>query len=136
VVIDNFVDDLETRLSAARAGYLDNLSAGAVAMASALATAQTDLDTITGADGATVASASKSGYALSSAGVDAVQDDIIEGSLTSRHIQRLLLAGLAGKTAGGGTTTLTFQDEADTKPRITATVDVDRNRTAMTLDGT
>lgn len=34
VVIDNFVDDLETRLSAVRAGYLDNLSAGAVALAS------------------------------------------------------------------------------------------------------
>lgn len=34
VVIDNLVDDLETRLSAVRAGYLDNLSAGAVALAS------------------------------------------------------------------------------------------------------
>lgn len=40
VVIDNFVDDLETRLSAARAGYLDNLSGGAVALA---ATALTDV---------------------------------------------------------------------------------------------
>ena len=136
VVIDNFVDDLESRLSAARAGYLDNLSAGAVALASALVTAQTDLTKITGADGATVASASKSEYALSSAGVDAVQDDVIEGTLTSRHIQRLMLSALTGKTSGGGTTTLVFQDEADTKPRITATVDVDRNRTAMTLDGT
>ena len=136
VVIDNFVDDLESRLTAARAGYLDNLSAGAVALASALVTAQDDLDLITGADGATVATASKSGYALSSAGVDAVQDDVIEGTLTSRNIQRITLAALTGKTSGGGTTTLVFQDEADTKPRITATVDVDRNRTAMTLDGT
>ena len=34
LVIDNFVDELETRLTAARAGYLDNLSAGAVALAS------------------------------------------------------------------------------------------------------
>lgn len=34
VVIDNFVDDLESRLSAVRAGYLDNLAAGAVAQAS------------------------------------------------------------------------------------------------------
>ena len=39
VVIDNFVDELESRLTAARAGYLDNLSAGAVALA---ATALTD----------------------------------------------------------------------------------------------
>ena len=34
LAIDNFVDDLESRLTAARAGYLDNLSAGAVALAS------------------------------------------------------------------------------------------------------
>lgn len=34
LAIDNFVDDLESRLTAARAGYLDNLSAGAVAQAS------------------------------------------------------------------------------------------------------
>ena len=31
-MIDDFVDALETRLTAARAGYLDNLSAGAVAL--------------------------------------------------------------------------------------------------------
>ena len=34
LAIDNFVDELESRLSATRAGYLDNLSAGAVALAS------------------------------------------------------------------------------------------------------
>lgn len=45
LVIDNLVDDLETRLTAARAGYLDNLSAGAVAQASALATVAGYLDT-------------------------------------------------------------------------------------------
>lgn len=38
VVIDNFVDDLEGRLTAARAGYLDNLSAGAVALEATLTT--------------------------------------------------------------------------------------------------
>jgi len=36
LVIDNFVDDLETRLTAIRAGYLDNLSAGAVALEATL----------------------------------------------------------------------------------------------------
>ena len=97
--VDTNVDTLLTRITAARAGYLDNLSAGAVALAataltdvtwtdakaafidhsiatvdtnvdtlltrvtaavalaSALATAQTDLDTITGADGVTLATA-------------------------------------------------------------------------------
>lgn len=53
--VDTNVDTLLARITAARAGYLDNLSAGAVALASALATAQTDLDTITGADGVTLA---------------------------------------------------------------------------------
>lgn len=49
VVIDNFVDDLESRLTAARAGYLDNLSAGAAALE---ATAQSILtDTGTTLDG-------------------------------------------------------------------------------------
>ena len=53
--VDTNVDTLLTRITAARAGYLDNLSAGAVALASALATAQTDLDIITGVDGVTLA---------------------------------------------------------------------------------
>jgi hypothetical protein len=34
LAIDNFVDELESRLTATRAGYLDNLSTGAVALAS------------------------------------------------------------------------------------------------------
>lgn len=34
--VDDLVDDLETRLTAARAGYLDNLSAGAVALEATL----------------------------------------------------------------------------------------------------
>lgn len=40
------ISTLLTRLSALRAGYLDNLSAGAVAQASALSTAQSDITTI------------------------------------------------------------------------------------------
>ena len=36
LAIDNFVDDLESRLTATRAGYLDNLSAGAVALEATL----------------------------------------------------------------------------------------------------
>jgi hypothetical protein len=42
------VDDLETRLTAARAGYLDNLSAGAVALQSSITTL---LDALYGANG-------------------------------------------------------------------------------------
>lgn len=43
--VDDLVDDLEARLSAARAGYLDNLSGGAVATAAALAIVDDFLDT-------------------------------------------------------------------------------------------
>lgn len=44
VTIDNFVDELESRLTAARAGYLDNLSAGAVALAATALTNTTWTD--------------------------------------------------------------------------------------------
>ncbi len=90
----------------------------------------------TGTDGVAVAAGSKTGYTLSSVGVDAVHDDIIEGSLTSRQIQRIVLAASAGKVTGGGTDTIICRDDADSKARITATVDANGNRTAVTKDGT
>jgi len=46
--VDDLVDDLETRLTATRAGYLDNLSAGAVATASALTTVSGLVDDLEG----------------------------------------------------------------------------------------
>jgi hypothetical protein len=78
----------------------------------------------------------KTGYALSAAGIDAVLDEVVEGTLTLRQILRIGLAVLAGKSAGGGTATITMQDVADSKARVTATVDINGNRTAITLDGT
>lgn len=66
---------------------------------------------------------------------DAVLDEVVEGALTLRQILRVSLAALANKVAGGGTTTITFRDLADSKARITATVDANGNRTAVTLDG-
>jgi hypothetical protein len=66
---------------------------------------------------------------------DAVHDEVIEGTLTLRQMLRIFLASLAGKATGGDTTTITVRDNADTKARITATVDDDGNRTAITLDG-
>lgn len=44
-VVDDLVDDLETRLSATRAGYLDNLSAGAVALEATAQAVLTDTGT-------------------------------------------------------------------------------------------
>lgn len=89
----------------------------------------------TGTDGVVVASGSKSGYALSVAGVDAILDDVVEGTLTLRQIQRVMLAALAGKSSGGGTATILFKGDNGTTTRITATVDSNGNRTAITVDG-
>jgi len=67
---------------------------------------------------------------------DDVLDEVVEGTLTLRQIHRLLLSALAGLASGGGTPILTFRDIADTKDRITATVDKAGNRTAVIRDAT
>jgi len=78
----------------------------------------------------------KTGYELSASGVDAILDDVLEGTLTVRQAMRIILAAAAGKSTGGGTGTIYFRDLADTKNRIKATVDSNGNRTSVTLDGT
>jgi hypothetical protein len=74
--------------------------------------------------------------ALNDLSADNVWDEVIEGTYTGRQYMRLLAAVLFGKVSGGGTTTNTFRDTADGTDRVTATVDSDGNRTAMTLDAT
>jgi hypothetical protein len=74
--------------------------------------------------------------ALSAAGVDNILDEVIENSLTLRQAIMLIKSVCAGKSAGGGTASLTFRDDADTKNRVTATVDVNGNRSAVTKDVT
>jgi len=73
--------------------------------------------------------------ALAADAVDEIWDEALEGSLTGRQIVRIMLAALGGKSSGGGTSTIKFRDQADTKDRISATVDGSRNRTAITVDG-
>jgi len=61
---------------------------------------------------------------------------VIEGSLTIDEWGRIILSETALKSAGGGTTTITFRDLADTKNRISATVSATTgDRSAVTLDG-
>jgi len=88
----------------------------------------------TSVDGVVVATASKTGYALSTAGVDAILDDAVEGTYTLRQILRLLASVLAGESSGGGTATVTFRNLDDDTDRVVATVDTSGNRTAVTLD--
>jgi hypothetical protein len=76
----------------------------------------------------------KTGYRLSSTGVDDVLDEAVEGANTVRQYLRLIASSLFGKLSGGGTTSVAIRDVADTKDRISATVDGDGNRNAITLD--
>ena len=71
-----------------------------------------------------------------SAIADAVLDEVVEGSYTLRQLTRLFASALLGQLSGAATATNTFRDLANSKNRITATVDSNGNRTAVTLDGT
>ena len=73
---------------------------------------------------------------VSTDAVDAILDDVVEGTLTVRQMLRLFQAVLAGKSTGGGTTTVNFRNNADTLNRVVATVDANGNRSAVTLDAT
>lgn len=68
------------------------------------------------------------------AAVDAILDEAVEGAYTMRQILRLLAAHGLGKASGGGTSTLAYRDLADTKDRITQTVNAVGNRTSSILD--
>jgi hypothetical protein len=61
--------------------------------------------------------------------------EALEGSLPLAEALRITLSALAGKSSGGGTSTVKFRDHADSKDRITATVDSSGNRTEVVLDG-
>jgi len=77
VVIDNFVDDLEGRLTSTRAGYLDNLSAGAVALE---ATAQSILDD-TGTSGVVLANDAITAAKIAANAI--TSSELADGAITS-----------------------------------------------------
>ena len=61
--------------------------------------------------------------------------ETMDSTVTLKQAVNIMLAALAGKSTGGGGETITFRDAADSKARITATVDSAGNRTAITTDG-
>jgi len=65
---------------------------------------------------------------------DAGLDEIAEGTTTQRQSIRLANAANGGKTSGMETTAATIRDLADSKDRVTATVDRHGNRSSVTLD--
>jgi hypothetical protein len=60
----------------------------------------------------------------------------VETGWTVRQAMRIMLSAMAAKLSGAATTTVTIRDIGDTKARITATVDADGNRSAVTTDAT
>jgi hypothetical protein len=103
------------------------------ATATNLATVDTVVDAIlddTGTSGVVVAAGSKAGYALSSAGLDSV---VVETGLNARQSLSIIAASAAGTLAGAATTTITIDGAGVTTDRISATVDADGNRSAITL---
>lgn len=72
--------------------------------------------------------------AMEAAAVDAILDEVVEGTVTHRQLLRLGAAVLLGKLSGAGTATEIFRGILDDKDRVTATVDAAGNRTAVTLD--
>lgn len=99
-------------------------------------------DTVTGGDADTQADISTlsntvtAGFGdLNDITVANILAGTVEGTLTVAQVLRIMLAVLAGKTTGGGTTSLKFRDYADSKNRVSATVNSSGNRTAVSLDG-
>jgi len=59
---------------------------------------------------------------------------IVEGAITSPQALQVSLAILSGKASGGDTASQMYRDQADTKNRVSMTVDADGNRSATSLD--
>jgi len=74
--------------------------------------------------------------ALNDISVADIMTYVTEGVLTFEQMMRIFQAVLAGKSTGGGTAIIRFRDVADSKDRVTATVDANGNRTAIVVDGT
>lgn len=78
------------------------------------------------------------GIATITTDVAAVATDVwafvLENGRTAQGFMRIILSSAAGVLKGAATTEITIRDDADSKDRITATVDPDGNRAAVALD--
>jgi hypothetical protein len=77
-----------------------------------------------------------SNMGLAAATIDAIHDEVVEGSTTFRELMRGVASALFGVVSGanGGASTITFSDLASSKTRITSEVDGSGNRISITLD--
>lgn len=85
------------------------------------------------------------GVVLKAAGLDAdaateiataVIGTAVEDAITFAQAMRLMIAYVAGKADGGGTTTIHYRDQGDSLNRMTFTVDANGNRTVSVVNVT
>lgn len=110
LTLDNLVDDLEGRLTSARAGYLDNLSAGAVALQSTASAIETDTQDIQGR----LPSALVSGRIDASVG--AMAANVMTAAAAASDLTTELQSGLA--TAAAVSTLQTSVDDLPTNAEL------------------
>jgi len=126
--------DIQSRLPAALVSGRMDASVGAMAAntltASALAT-----DAVAEVQSGLATSASIAALNNITAAAVLAAGDVDGYSL--ENALKLMLAAMAGKVSGAGTTTVVIRAVDDSKPRITATVETATgNRSALTLDAT
>ncbi|MGX9145933.1 hypothetical protein [Mesorhizobium sp. 128a] len=150
--------NLDTQIATlATAAALSSLSSGISASFTALATygdvhwttatgfaSQTSVDDLptnaefasglAGSDDAVLAEIAALTIPTAAANAAALLATAFEGAETVEEFLRLSRAALYGKANGLAGTTVHYRDAADTKNRLTATVDADGNRTAVTVD--
>jgi hypothetical protein len=66
--------------------------------------------------------------------VSAIMAEDIDTGVDVQAALKTIIAALAGKASGGGTATIAFRDQADSKDVLTMTVDSNGNRTNVTFD--
>lgn len=127
--------NLDTQLAAIE-GYIDTeVAAILAAVDSEVAAIKAKTDNLPAAPAAV-----GSAMTLTSGERDAVAAALldlaagVETNRTLRQALRLILAAAVGKSSGLETTTAKYRDSNDTVDRITATVDADGNRSAVTLN--
>jgi len=104
----------------------------AAGVRSAVGLASANLDTQLSTIDTVVDGIAASVSALNDISVSDILGGVIEGSVTLAQSAQLWNAAAAGKISGAATTTIAIRDLADTKNRISATVDADGNRSAVT----
>jgi hypothetical protein len=106
-----------------------------LATSSALATVDSNVDAILVDTSTTLVGQINNLNDISEAEVtSAVMDEVIEGSYTFKQLIRGMVAALLGKASGLDSTTAKFRNTDDDVDVITATVDANGNRTAVTLN--